>query len=69
MVDKKIKVKSRNKQSKAIGVRHSEDDVKKAVVDCIFKIEQLNNIPEGYVANNSNCSPHSLPEYYSTVLS
>ena len=45
MVDKKIKVKSRNKQSKAIGVRHSEDDVKKAVVDCIFKIEQLNNIP------------------------
>ena len=60
MVDKKIKVKSRNKQSKAIGVRHSEDDVKKAVVDCIFKIEQLNNIPEGYVANNSNCSRSSI---------
>ena len=41
----KFKVKSRDKQSKTTGVRHSDDDVKKAVVDRIFKIEQLNNIP------------------------
>lgn len=46
---KKFKVKSRDKQSKTTGVRHSDDDVKKAVVDRIFKIEQLNNIPERYV--------------------
>ena len=57
---KKFKVKSRDKQSKTTGVRHSDDDVKKAVVDRIFKIEQLNNIPEGYVANNSNCSRSSI---------
>ena len=43
---KKFKVKSRDKQSKTTGVRHSDDDVKKAVVDRIFKIEQLNNIPK-----------------------
>lgn len=45
---KKFKVKSRDKQSKTTGVRHSDDDVKKAVVDRIFKTEQLNNIPERY---------------------
>jgi hypothetical protein len=57
---KKFKVKSRDKQSKTTGVRHSDDDVKKAVVDRIFKIEQLNNIPERYVANHSNCSRSSI---------
>ena len=56
----KFKVKSRDKQSKTTGVRHSDDDVKKAVVDRIFKIEQLNNIPERYVANHSNCSRSSI---------
>ena len=58
--NKKFKVKSRDKQSKTTGVRHSDDDVKKAVVDRIFKIEQLNNIPERYVANHSNCSRSSI---------
>ena len=38
---KKFKVKSRDKQSKTTGVRHSDDDVKKAVVDRIFKIEPV----------------------------
>lgn len=28
------------------GVRHSDDDVKKKVIDCVFKLGQLNNIPE-----------------------
>ena len=60
MESKKFKVKSRDKQSKTTGVRHSDDDVKKAVVDRIFKIEQLNNIPERYVANHSNCSRSSI---------
>ena len=60
MVNKKFKVNSRDKQSKTTGVRHSDDDVKKAVVDRIFKIEQLNNIPERYVANHSNCSRSSI---------
>ena len=45
----KFKVKSRDKQSKTTGVRHSDDDVKKAVVDRIFKIEQ-------YKARSMYCS-------------
>ena len=56
----KFKVKSRDKQSKTTGVRHSDDDVKKAVVDRIFKIEQLNNIPERYVAKLSFCWRSSI---------
>ena len=64
---KKFKVKSRDKQSKTTGVRHSDDDVKKAVVDRIFKIEQLNNIPERYVANHSNCSRSSIVRVLSPI--
>ena len=65
---KKFKVKSRDKQSKTTGVRHSDDDVKKAVVDRIFKIEQLNNIPERYVANHSNCSRSSIGQLFIIIL-
>ena len=55
MVNKKFKVKSRDKQSKTTGVRHSDDDVKKAVVDRIgqlfiiillVSLESLNLFPD-----------------------
>ena len=39
--NKKFKVISRDIQSKTTGVRHSDDDVKKAVVDRIIKKERI----------------------------
>lgn len=59
-VERKVILNSENGQKEMIGVRHSDDDVKKKVVDCVFKLAQLNNISEKYVEKNSDCSRSSV---------
>ena len=55
-VEREVVFNSENGQKEMTGVRHSDDDVKKKVIDCVFKLGQLNNIPEKYVEKNSDCS-------------
>ncbi len=52
-VEREVVFNSENGQKEMTGVRHSDDDVKKKVIDCVFKLGQLNNIPEKYVEKNS----------------
>ena len=47
-VEREVVFDSENGQKEMTGVRHSDDDVKKKVIDCVFKLGQLNNIPEKY---------------------
>ena len=58
-VEREVVFNSENGQKEMTGVRHSDDDVKKKVIDCVFKLGQLNNIPEKYVEKNSDCSRSS----------
>lgn len=53
-VEREVVFNSENGQKEMTGVRHSDDDVKKKVIDCVFKLGQLNNIPEKYVEKNSD---------------
>ena len=50
-VEREVVFNSENGQKEMTGVRHSDDDVKKKVIDCVFKLRQLNIIPEKYVAD------------------
>ena len=59
-VEREVVFNSENGQKEMTGVRHSDDDVKKKVIDCVFKLGQLNNIPEKYVEKNSDCSRSSV---------
>ena len=59
-VEREVVFDSENGQKEMTGVRHSDDDVKKKVIDCVFKLGQLNNIPEKYVEKNSDCSRSSV---------
>lgn len=54
------KSNNKKKTNKASGVRHYDDDVKKAVVEPMLKIEQLNGIPEKFVQEHSECSRSSV---------
>lgn len=54
------KSNNKNKPNKVVGVRHSDDDVKKAVVEPMLKMEQLNGIPEKFVQEHSECSRSSI---------
>ena len=54
------KSNNKNKPNKTVGVRHSDDDVKKAVVEPMLKMEQLNGIPEKFVQEHSECSRSSV---------
>ena len=58
-VEREVVFNSENGQKEMTGVRHSDDDVKKKVIDCVFKLGQLNNIPQKYVEKNSDCSRSS----------
>lgn len=42
-VEREVVFNSENGQKEMTGVRHSDDDVKKKVIDCVFKLGQLNN--------------------------
>ena len=44
-VEREVVFNSENGQKEMTGVRHSDDDFKKKVIDCFFKLGQLNNIP------------------------
>ena len=63
-VEREVVFNSENGQKEMTGVRHSDDDVKKKVIDCVFKLGQLNNIPEKYVEKNSDCSRSSVGRVY-----
>lgn len=63
-VEREVILNSENGQKEMTGVRHSDDDVKKKVVDCVFKLGQLNNISEKYVERNSDCSRSSVGRVY-----
>lgn len=63
-VEREVVFNSENGQKETTGVRHSDDDVKKKVIDCVFKLGQLNNIPEKYVEKNSDCSRSSVGRVY-----
>lgn len=63
-VEREVVFNSENGQKEMTGVRHSDDDVKKKVIDCVFKLRQLNNIPEKYVEKNSDCSRSSVGRVY-----
>ena len=41
-VEREVVFNSENGQKEMTGVRHSDDDVKKKVIDCVFKLGQLN---------------------------
>ncbi len=45
-------------------VTSNQQDFKKKVIDCVFKLGQLNNIPEKYVEKNSDCSRSSVGRVY-----
>ena len=62
-VEREVVFNSENGQKEMTGVRHSDDDVKKKVIDCVFKLGQLNNTPVmkiGIVAVSRDCFPESL---------
>ena len=63
-VEREVVFNRENGQKEMTGVRHSDDDVKKKVIDCVFKLGQLNNIPEKYVEKNSDCSRSSVGRVY-----
>ena len=67
-VEREVVFNSENGQKEMTGVRHSDDDVKKKVIDCVFKLGQLNNIPEKYVEKNSDCSRSSVGRVYRCKL-
>lgn len=63
-VKRNVAFKSENGHEEMVGVRHSDDDVKKKVIYCMFKLGQLNNISEKYVENHSDCSRSSVGRVY-----
>ena len=58
-VEREVILNSEKGKKETTGVRHSDDDVKKKVIDTAFKLGQLNNISEKYVEDNSDCSRSS----------
>ena len=59
-VEREVILNSEKGKKETTGVRHSDDDVKKKVIDTAFKLGQLNNFSDKYVEDNSDCSRSSV---------
>lgn len=60
IVLRNAKKKGKGNNCKTTGLRHSDDDIKRAVIDYLLKMELQNNISENYVEKHSDCSRSSV---------